>query len=62
MFVGNQHFPGSKGRNIVGTCNVIVKIKKKKLNKCLFLLSRRGCKFVGKGHQQKPQTLVPDEQ
>lgn len=62
MFIGTQNFHGSKGRNIVGTCNVIGKIKKKKLNKCLFILGGRGCNFVGKDYTQKRRTSVPHEQ
>lgn len=59
--MGNQNFYGSKGRNIFGTCNVIVKIEKK--NKQMVVHTwGKGCNFVGKGYIQKPRTFVSDEQ
>lgn len=59
--MGNQNVHGSKGRNIVGTCNVIGKIEKK-IKQMLVYTWGRGFNFVGKGYTQKPKIFVSHEQ
>jgi hypothetical protein len=61
MFVGNQTFTVSWGRNFVGNLNNVIGILfmkiKDEINTLLW-----GCKFVGKGGPRNPRTFVPHEQ